>query len=158
MILLDIVNKKIKKSQPIKLHVGCGSNIIDDYINVDGPWMSHEPKIAIHNLIEKYPLPDNSVDEILSVHVIANKSKLDNEESIVMRLNGPKQKSGNVMFKYILAPNARAFSVSCQMYLLRKDYDMPSNWQIYSEWTSEYYKSETARQWVATNQKFIGKL
>lgn len=90
--------------------------------------------------------------------VIANKSKLDNEESIVMRLNGPKQKSGNVMFKYILAPNARAFSVSCQMYLLRKDYDMPSNWQIYSEWTSEYYKSETAHQWVATNQKFIGKL
>ena len=66
MILLDIVNEKIKKSQPIKLHVGCGSNIIDDYINVDGLWMSHEPKIAIHNLIEKYPLPDNSIDEILS--------------------------------------------------------------------------------------------
>ena len=75
MILLDIVNEKIKKSQPIKLHVGCGSNIIDDYINVDGPWMSHEPKIAIHNLIEKYPLPDNSIDEILSVHVIEHISR-----------------------------------------------------------------------------------
>ena len=90
--------------------------------------------------------------------VIARRSSLDKEESIVTRLNGPKHKSGNVMFKYILAPDARAVSVSCQMYLLRKDYDTLSNWQIYSDWTSEYYKSETAQQWVANNKKFIGKL
>jgi len=78
MILLDTVNKKIKKSKLVKLHVGCGNNILnDDYINVDGPWMSHEPFIAIHNLIEKYPLPDNSVDEILSVHVIEHISRKD---------------------------------------------------------------------------------
>ena len=90
--------------------------------------------------------------------VIAKRSRLDTEESIVTRLNGPKHKSGNVMFKYILAPDARAVSVSCQMYLIRKDYDAPSNWQVYSDWTSEYYKSETAQQWVANNKKFIGKL
>ena len=90
--------------------------------------------------------------------IIARRSSLDTEESIVTRLNGPKHKSGNVMFKYILAPDARAVSVSCQMYLLRKDYDAPDNWQIYSDWTSEYYKSETAQQWVANNKKFIGKL
>jgi hypothetical protein len=90
--------------------------------------------------------------------VIAKRSRLDTEESIITRLNGPKHKSGNVMFKYILAPDARAVSVSCQMYLIRKDYDAPSNWQVYSDWTSEYYKSETAQQWVANNKKFIGKL
>lgn len=90
--------------------------------------------------------------------VIANRAKLDTEESIVTRLNGPKHKSGNVMFKYILAPQARAVSVSCQMYLLRKDYSNPDNWQIYHDWTSEYYKSETAQRWVASNRKFIGKL
>lgn len=90
--------------------------------------------------------------------VIAHRFSLDTEESIVTRLNGPKHKSGNVMFKYILAPQVRAVSVSCQMYLLRKDYDTPDNWQIYSDWTSEYYKSEAAQQWVASNKKFIGKL
>ena len=90
--------------------------------------------------------------------VIAKRSRIDNEESVVTRLSGPKHKSGNVMFKYILAPNARAVSVSCQMYLLRKDYAAPSNWQIYSDWTSEYYKSETAQQWVANNKQLIEEL
>jgi hypothetical protein len=90
--------------------------------------------------------------------VIAKRSVLDNEESIITRLNGPKHKSGNVMFKYILAPDARSVSVSCQMYLLRKDYHTPDNWQIYSDWTREYYKSEASQQWVANNRKFIGKL
>lgn len=90
--------------------------------------------------------------------VMAKRNAIDNEQSIIDRLNGPKHKSGNVMFKYILIPTARAVSISCQMYLLRKDYDQPSNWQIYSDWTSEYYKSETAQRWVAENKKFIGKL
>ena len=90
--------------------------------------------------------------------IIARRSSLDIEDSIATRLNGPKHKSGNVMFKYVLAPEARAVSVSCQMYLLRKDYDTPANWQIYSDWTSEYYKSEAAQQWLANNKKFIGKL
>jgi len=90
--------------------------------------------------------------------VIARRSSLDHEESIVTRLSGPKHKSGNVMFKYILAPDAKAVSVSCQMYLLRKDYAETSNWQIYSDWTSEYYKSETAQQWVANNKQLIEEL
>ena len=101
---------------------------------------------------------DATNKKVTDFAVIARRSSLDAEESIVTRLNGPKHKSGNVMFKYILAPDARAVSVSCQMYLLRKDYDAPSNWQIYSDWTSEYYKSEAAQQWVANNKKFIGKL
>lgn len=101
---------------------------------------------------------DATNKKVTDFTIIARRSSLDTEESIVTRLNGPKHKSGNVMFKYILAPDARAVSVSCQMYLIRKDYDTPDNWQIYSDWTSEYYKSETAQQWVANNRKFIGKL
>ena len=101
---------------------------------------------------------DATNKKVTDFAIIVRRSSLDVEESIVTRLNGPKHKSGNVMFKYILSPDARAVSVSCQMYLLRKDYDAPSNWQIYSDWTSEYYKSETAQQWVANNKKFIGKL
>lgn len=101
---------------------------------------------------------DATNKKVTDFAIISRRSSLDTEESIVTRLNGPKHKSGNVMFKYILAPDARAVNISCQMYLLRKDYDTPDNWQIYSEWTSEYYKSEAAQQWVANNKKFIGKL
>ena len=101
---------------------------------------------------------DATNKKVTDFAIIVRRSSLDVEESIVTRLNGPKHKSGNVMFKYILSPDARAVSVSCQMYLLRKDYDTPANWQIYSDWTSEYYKSEAAQQWVANNKKFIGKL
>lgn len=101
---------------------------------------------------------DASNKKVTDFAIIARRSSLDAEESIVTRLNGPKHKSGNVMFKYILAPDARAVSVSCQMYLLRKDYHKPDNWQIYSDWTREYYKSEASQQWVANNRKFIGKL
>ena len=100
----------------------------------------------------------DTTKKVTDFAVIAKRSVLDNEESIITRLNGPKHKSGNVMFKYILAPDARAVSVSCQMYLLRKDYHTPDNWQIYSDWTREYYKSEASQQWVANNRKFIGKL
>lgn len=101
---------------------------------------------------------DATNKKVTDFAIISRRSSLDTEESVVTRLNGPKHKSGNVMFKYILAPDARAVNISCQMYLLRKDYDTPTNWQIYSDWTSEYYKSETAQQWVANNRKFIGKL
>ena len=101
---------------------------------------------------------DATNKKVTDFAIIARRSSLDTEESVVIRLNGPKHKSGNVMFKYILAPNARAVSVSCQMYLIRKEYDTPDNWQIYSDWTSEYYKSEAAQQWVANNKKFIGNL
>ena len=101
---------------------------------------------------------DATNNKVTDFAILSRRISLDKEESIVTRLNGQKHKSGNGMFKYILAPQARAVNVSCQMYLLRKDYDTPDNWQIYHDWSSEYYKSETAQQWVANNKKFIGKL
>ena len=59
----------------IRLHLGCGPNVFDGYINVEGDYiLNHKggPKegVVIHNITEAYPLPDDSVDEILSVHVI----------------------------------------------------------------------------------------
>jgi hypothetical protein len=84
---------------------------------------------------------------------------LASTETVLAKVEAPsKQKSGNVMFKYILGEGARAVKVSCQMYLIRKEYDTPSNWQIYSDWTSQYHKSVDSQRWVAENKKFIGKL
>ena len=54
----------------VRLHIGCGSRIFDEYINIDGDYMSGTPGVVIHDITVPFPLPDNSVDEILSVHVI----------------------------------------------------------------------------------------
>lgn len=55
---------------PIRLHIGCGSRIFEGYINVDGEYMRHDPNVIVHDITQAFPLADNSVDEILSVHVI----------------------------------------------------------------------------------------
>lgn len=124
--------------------------------NNDVAFMGIDFTLHYNKLHER--IDGNTTKKVTDFLVIAKRSSLDNTENIVSRLNGPKHKSGNVMFKYILAPNARSVSVSCQMYLLRKEYESPNNWQIYSEWTKEYRKTEIAQEWVANNKKFIGKL
>ena len=51
----------------MKLHIGCGENILEDYINIDafkkGKWIKN---IDILNTNYK----ENSVDEILCEHVV----------------------------------------------------------------------------------------
>ena len=57
-------------SGPVRLHIGCGSRIFEGYINVDGEYMRHDSNVIIHDITQAFPLADNLVDEILSVHVI----------------------------------------------------------------------------------------
>jgi len=91
--------------------------------------------------------------------IISRKSMLASTEIVLAKVNAPsKQKSGNVMFKYILGEGARAVKVSCQMYLIRHEYAEPNNWQIYSDWTSQYHKSVDSQQWVANNKQLIEEL
>ena len=64
------VEEKIKQNQPVKLHLGCGPNIYEGWVNVEGDYCAGQEGIVIHNLTDPYPIADNSVDEILTVHVI----------------------------------------------------------------------------------------
>jgi SAM-dependent methyltransferase len=61
----------IKTTHPIKLNLGCGDKIIEGYINVDvvSSRAGKKPDVIcdLHNLSV---FESNSVDEILSVHVI----------------------------------------------------------------------------------------
>ncbi len=51
----------------MKLHLGCGSNILDGYVNIDKFIKSN----GVFNLdILELPYPDSSVDELLAEHVI----------------------------------------------------------------------------------------
>lgn len=70
MTLNELANSYLKNKKHIRLHLGCGPNVLPDWINVEGEHYSQQENTYIHNLIEQYPFPDNSVDEILAVHVI----------------------------------------------------------------------------------------
>lgn len=69
-MILNAVEEKSKSNLPVRLHLGCGSRLFDKYINVDGEYMKGDPNVIIHDITTAFPLPDNCVDEILTVHVV----------------------------------------------------------------------------------------
>lgn len=61
-----------------RLNVGCGSNPLEGFINLDGPW---QPKADVHHDLETcgindLPFQANVFDEILMVHTIEHISNL----------------------------------------------------------------------------------
>lgn len=74
-MLKQKVEELNQKGQPVRLHLGCGSRLFDNYINVDGDYMAHDPNVIIHDITKPFPLPDNCVDEILTVHVVEHISR-----------------------------------------------------------------------------------
>jgi len=74
-MLSEIISEKLSKSLPIKLHLGCGHQKLQGYLNIDGEFMRHDNDIIIHDISQPFPIPDNCVDEILTVHVIEHFSR-----------------------------------------------------------------------------------
>lgn len=74
-MLADLVKNLHNQNRSVKLHLGCGHQKFQDYINIDGEYMSYDPDIIIHDITKPFPLQDNSVDEILTVHVVEHLSR-----------------------------------------------------------------------------------
>lgn len=68
--LSDIVQDTLSKNKPVRLHLGCGPVILDGYINVDGEYAANIPGVVVYDITKELPIPDNTVEEILTVHVI----------------------------------------------------------------------------------------
>lgn len=63
--------EKVKYNKPVKLHLGCGPHVWEDWINVEGEFAGNQPGVILFDITaSSYPLPSNSVDEIFTSHVI----------------------------------------------------------------------------------------
>jgi hypothetical protein len=73
----------------VKLNIGCGTNIIAGYINVDHA-ACYKPDV-VADLEQGWPWPDNSVDEILASHIlehIANFKHITQSIYRVLKIGG----------------------------------------------------------------------
>ena len=97
----------------MKLNLGCGSERMDGYVNID---ISPNSKAdLLHDLNEPFPLPDNSVREIYSSHVFEHLTdfpKIINECHRVL-------KTGGILF--FIVPYR-------QMFLTHWDHKTPFCW------------------------------
>lgn len=65
---MKIQNENINNDNLIKLHIGCGANYLDGWINIDDS-LTNDYKLDINrNLTEPFPFKEKSVDTILDKH------------------------------------------------------------------------------------------
>ncbi len=64
------------KNESIKLNIGCGNNILKDWINIDsGEQFGQDSLDVVYDLSKGIPFEDNSVDYIYNEHFIEHLNK-----------------------------------------------------------------------------------
>lgn len=68
-LVMDIFKQRHKMLPKLKLHLACGHDYTEDFINVD-LYAPEDAKCDVRFDVMKLPYPDNSVDEIKAFHII----------------------------------------------------------------------------------------
>lgn len=69
----------MKTKSPVRLHLACGPNIVDGWVNID---ILKGPKIKTLDLRKPLPYKDKSVDAIFHEHFIEHLTKTEAEDFI----------------------------------------------------------------------------
>ena len=71
--------------------------------------------------------------------VIADKTKIDDYETIIQNVILNKDvKSGHRQHPRIIGPSTRAYTIKCQLYLIRQEYENPTDWQLGYDFVKGY--------------------
>jgi len=88
--------------------------------------------------------------------IIVRKEQIrSSKDCIQLYTDNNQEKSGNKAFKALILPNTKYESTSCQMYLIRKEFQNPNNFDIINFWVQEYRKTVEAREWIAKNKEIV---
>lgn len=75
--------------------------------------------------------------------VIARRETIDNKDAVYDYINnstGSKLACGTKVYKSVVKPNTSAVNVFCQIYLVRKTYDVVDPWQVGYDYIASYRK------------------
>lgn len=68
--------------EPIKLNLGCGKKHVEGYVGID---IREDGQEILWDITKGIPLPDNSVEEIISSHVVEHIS-MDDIDSLIKEM------------------------------------------------------------------------
>lgn len=87
--------------------------------------------------------------------IIVYKSKIKTPNEIYDTLKNHAHRSGNKAYKWILKESTNYRAISCQMYLVRKNYSIPDKLTILQDWSSEYKNITNSIDWISKNKNLI---
>jgi hypothetical protein len=88
--------------------------------------------------------------------VAAHRRGLNSEENVMDLLTtGKPFKSGNKTWHFVYKPEARAYTVKCQMALVRKHYKDPNYWQVGWDYLQDYRDVEKALTWWTLQRPLV---
>ncbi|WP_457937214.1 class I SAM-dependent methyltransferase [Aeromonas veronii] len=73
-IATKIINPEKLEQKSLKLNIGCGHKLLDDYINVD---MRHLPGVDVVSTVNKLDFASGKIDEIYCSHLIEHFTEIE---------------------------------------------------------------------------------
>jgi len=119
-------------------------NIIDG--NQDISYIGSEMYESFGSVYEKVAVP--TIFKVQDFCIVADRRRIRSEEAVMDQLtNGKQFKSGNRTWQFLIDEPERAWSVRCQMFLVRNYYQNPTEWQVAYDFIQQFGKCEKAMAW-----------